>query len=161
MGLLYFLAFLDRVNIGFAALTMNSDLGFSATVFGNGAGIFFAGYVLFEVPSNLMLHKVGARLWIARIMIRWGVLSAGMAFVRTPLNFYALRFLLGVAEAGFFPGMILYLTYWFPSQQRARILGAFLVALPLASVIGHPSRRSCLILRSGVFKDGHGCSSWR
>src|ERR1700679_2550643 len=138
MGLLYILAFLDRVNIGFAALTMNADLAFSATVFGNGAGIFFLGYVFFEIPSNLMLHKVGARRWIARIMISWGVLSAGMAFIRTPLNFYALRFLLGIAEAGFFPGMILYLTYWFPSQQRTRILGAFLVALPLASVIGAP-----------------------
>jgi MFS transporter, ACS family, tartrate transporter len=138
MGLLYLMAFLDRVNIGFAALTMNADLSFSATVFGNGAGMFFLGYVLFEVPSNLMLHKVGARRWIARIMITWGLLSAGMAFIRTPSSFYALRFLLGVAEAGFFPGMILYLTHWIPPQYRTRILGAFLVALPLASVIGGP-----------------------
>jgi MFS transporter, ACS family, tartrate transporter len=149
MGLLYILAFLDRVNIGFAALTMNVDLAFSATVFGNGAGIFFLGYVFFEIPSNLMLHKAGARRWIARIMVSWGVLSAGMAFIRTPLNFYALRFLLGVAEAGFFPGMILYLTYWFPSQQRTRILGAFLVALPLASVIGAPVSTFLLDFKAG------------
>jgi len=149
MGLLYILAFLDRVNIGFAALTMNADLAFSASVFGNGAGIFFLGYVFFEVPSNLMLHKVGARRWIARIMICWGVLSAGMAFIRTPLNYYTMRFLLGVAEAGFFPGMILYLTYWFPSQQRTRILGSFLVALPLASVIGAPVSTFLLDLKVG------------
>jgi MFS transporter, ACS family, tartrate transporter len=149
LGLLYILAFLDRVNIGFAALTMNADLAFSATVFGKGAGIFFLGYVLFEIPSNLMLHKVGARRWIARIMITWGVLSAGMAFIRTPFSFYTLRFLLGVAEAGFFPGVILYLTYWFPSQQRTRILGAFLVALPLASVIGAPVSTLLLDIRVG------------
>jgi MFS transporter, ACS family, tartrate transporter len=138
MGLLYLMAFLDRVNIGFAALTMNSDLAFSATVFGSGAGVFFLGYVLFEVPSTLILHKVGARRWIARIMITWGLLSAAMALIRTPSEFYVLRFLLGVAEAGFFPGMILYLTYWFPAQRRTRILGAFLVALPIASVLGPP-----------------------
>jgi ACS family tartrate transporter-like MFS transporter len=149
MGLLYILAFLDRVNIGFAALTMNDDLAFSAAVFGNGAGIFFLGYVLFEIPSNLMLHQVGARRWIARIMISWGVLSAGMAFIRTPSSFYALRFLLGVAEAGFFPGMILYVTYWFPSQQRTRILGAFLLALPIASVIGAPVSTFLLDLNVG------------
>jgi ACS family tartrate transporter-like MFS transporter len=149
MGLLYVLAFLDRVNVGFAALTMNANLAFSATVFGNGAGIFFLGYVLFEIPSNLMLHKMGARRWIARIMISWGVLSAGMAFIRTPLDFYVLRFLLGVAEAGFFPGMILYLTYWFPSQQRTRTLGAFLVALPVASVIGAPVSTLLIDLKVG------------
>jgi ACS family tartrate transporter-like MFS transporter len=149
MGLLYLMAFLDRVNVGFAALTMNTDLGFSATVFGNGAGIFFLGYVLFEVPSNLMLHNVGARRWIARIMITWGLLSAGMAFIRMPWSFYTLRFLLGVAEAGFFPGMILYLTYWFPSQQHTRILGAFLVALPLANVIGAPISTFLLDLHVG------------
>jgi MFS transporter, ACS family, tartrate transporter len=149
MGLLYLMAFLDRVNIGFAALTMNSDLSFSATIFGSGAGVFFLGYVLFEVPSTLILHKVGARRWIARIMITWGILSAAMALIRTPSEFYVLRFLLGVAEAGFFPGMILYLTNWFPSQQRTRILGAFLVALPLASVIGAPLSTFLLDVRVG------------
>ncbi|HEY0426401.1 MAG TPA: MFS transporter [Pyrinomonadaceae bacterium] len=138
MGLLYFVAFLDRVNIGFAALSMNEDLGFSATVYGMGAGIFFIGYFLFEVPSNILLEKVGARRWIARIMITWGVISAAMAFVNGPYTFYTLRFLLGLAEAGFFPGMILYLTYWFPAAYRARIVGAFLIAIPLSSVIGAP-----------------------
>lgn len=138
MGLLYFVAFLDRVNIGFAALSMNEDLGFSATVYGTGAGIFFIGYFLFEVPSNIMLEKVGARRWIARIMITWGAISAAMAFVNGPATFYILRFLLGLAEAGFFPGMILYLTYWFPAAYKARIVGAFLIAIPLSSVIGAP-----------------------
>jgi len=149
MGVLYLVAFLDRVNISFAALTMNVDLAFSATVFGNAAGVFFLGYVLFEVPSNLLLHRVGARRWIARIMITWGLLSTGMAFVHTPWSFYTLRFLLGVAEAGFFPGMILYLTYWFPAPQRGRILGAFMVFLPLASVIGAPISTALLDLNAG------------
>jgi ACS family tartrate transporter-like MFS transporter len=138
MGLLYLLAFLDRVNVGFAALTMNTDLGFPATVFGTGAGIFFVGYVVFGVPSNLMLYRFGARRWIAVIMLTWGAVSGTMAFVRLPLHFYALRLLLGMSEAGFFPGMILYLAYWFPRKERARILGAFMVALPLSSVIGAP-----------------------
>src|SRR5919202_3178242 len=113
--LLYFIAFIDRVNIGFASLTMNKDLGFSPTVFGFGAGIFFLGYFLFEVPSNLVLEKVGARLWIARIMVTWGAISCAMMFVHTPLSFYVLRFLLGIAEAGFFPGVVLYITYWIPA----------------------------------------------
>src|SRR4029078_2709901 len=112
--LLYFVAYIDRVNIGFAALTMNKELGFSASVFGFGAGIFFWGYFLFEVPSNIILDKVGARLWIARVMITWGLVSAAMAFVQGQTSFYILRFLLGAAEAGFFPGIILYLSYWFP-----------------------------------------------
>ena len=152
MALLYLMAFLDRVNIGFAALTMNADLAFSSTVFGRGAGIFFLGYVLFEIPSNLMLYIVGARRWIARIMITWGLLSAAMAFIRTPWSFYALRFALGVAEAGFFPGMILFLTYWFPIRVRSRILGTFLVALPLASVIGAPISAFLLDLRLGILR---------
>jgi MFS transporter, ACS family, tartrate transporter len=138
MGLLYFVAFLDRVNIGFASLTMNEDLGFSATVYGIGAGIFFIGYFLFEIPSNIMLEKIGARRWIARIMITWGILSAAMAFINSPTSFYILRFLLGLAEAGFFPGMILYLTYWFPFAYRARIVGTFMIAIPLSNVIGAP-----------------------
>jgi len=111
---IYFVAYIDRTNVGFAALTMNKDLGLSAYVFGWGAGIFFLGYFLFEVPSNVILEKVGARVWIARIMITWGIVSGAMAFVQGPVSFIVIRFLLGVAEAGFFPGMILYFTYWFP-----------------------------------------------
>lgn len=144
LGVLYFFAFLDRVNVGFAALTMNADLGLSAQVFGLGAGIFFVGYVLFEVPSNVMLERFGARLWIARIMISWGVLSAAMAFVQGPTSFYAVRFLLGIAEAGFFPGIIFYLTCWFPSRHRARIIGLFMIASPLSSIIGAPISTSLL-----------------
>lgn len=111
MALLYFISFLDRVNVGFAALTMNKDIGLSASAYGFGAGIFFIGYFLFEVPSNLIMKKVGARIWIARIMISWGILSAATAFVTGPVSFWIVRFLLGIAEAGFFPGMILYLTF--------------------------------------------------
>jgi len=138
MVLLYFVAFLDRVNVGFAALTMNKDLGLTATVFGNGAGIFFIGYFIFEVPSNVALEKFGARMWIARIMITWGIISWLMALTTGPISFYTLRFLLGIAEAGFFPGMILYLTYWFPSAYRAKIVGCFLLAIPISSIIGAP-----------------------
>ena len=136
--LLYFIAFIDRVNIGFAALTMNKDLGFSPTVFGFGAGIFFLGYFLFEVPSNLVLDKVGARIWIARVMITWGLISGAMAHVQGPNSFYALRFLLGAAEAGFFPGIILYLSYWFPARQRAAVTAIFMAAAPLSTVLGSP-----------------------
>ncbi|MDH7795343.1 MULTISPECIES: MFS transporter [unclassified Beijerinckia] len=136
--LAYFLAYLDRVNLGFAALTMNDELKFSPLVFSWGAGIFFIGYFLFEVPSNVILHKVGARRWIARIMVTWGIISALMALVGGPVSFYVLRFLLGVAEAGFFPGIILYLTYWYPAAYRARILAAFTIAVPLSTVIGAP-----------------------
>jgi ACS family tartrate transporter-like MFS transporter len=138
LGVLYFISFLDRVNIGFAALTMNQALGLTATEFGTGAGIFFLGYILLEVPSNLVLDRVGARYWIARIMITWGFVSAAMAFVTGPASFYALRFLLGLAEAGFFPGIILYLTYWFPAPYRARIVAAFMVAIPISTVVGAP-----------------------
>lgn len=136
--LLYLVAFLDRVNIGFAALTMNADLGLSPYVYGWGAGIFFFGYVLFEVPSNIILEKIGARLWICRIMLTWGLISAAMAFVQGIWGFYILRFLLGVAEAGFLPGMILYLTYWFPAARRARFVALFMAAVPLASAVGAP-----------------------
>jgi MFS transporter, ACS family, tartrate transporter len=136
--LLYFIAFIDRVNIGFAALTMNKDLGFSPTVFGFGAGIFFLGYFLFEVPSNLILEKVGARIWIARVMITWGLISGAMAFVQGAHSFYVLRFLLGAAEAGFFPGIILYLSYWFPARQRAAVTALFMAAAPLSTVLGSP-----------------------
>ena len=136
--LAYFVSFLDRVNVGFAAIQMNHDLGLSATVFGWGAGIFFFGYFLMEIPSNLALERFGARLWIARIMATWGVVSAAMVFVQGTWSFVALRFLLGVAEAGFFPGVILYLTYWFPSEYRARIIGVFMVSIPISSFLGSP-----------------------
>lgn len=144
LGMLYFFAFLDRVNVGFAALTMNADLGISSAAFGIGSGIFFIGYILCEVPSNVMLERFGARIWIARIMISWGVLSGAMAFVQGPTSFYVVRFLLGIAEAGFFPGIIFYLTCWFPSQHRARIIALFMIALPMSSVIGAPISTSLL-----------------
>ena len=136
--LLYFIAFIDRVNIGFASLTMNKDLGFSPAVFGFGAGIFFLGYFLFEVPSNLILEQVGARIWIARVMITWGLISGGMAFVQGSTSFYVLRFLLGAAEAGFFPGIILYLSYWFPARKRAAVTALFMAAAPLSTALGSP-----------------------
>src|SRR5215204_5228574 len=135
MFLLYIIAFLDRVNVGFAALQMNEDLGFSDAVYGFGAGIFFVGYFIFEVPSNLIMERVGARIWIARIMILWGVISAGMMFVTGPWGFYGLRFLLGAAEAGFFPGMILYNTYWFPKAYRSRTISIFMAAAVFSFVI--------------------------
>ena len=136
--LAYFFSYLDRVNLGFAALTMNSELKFSPTVFAWGAGIFFIGYFIFEVPSNLALEKFGASRWIARIMVTWGIISALMALVSGVWSFYGLRFLLGVAEAGFFPGIILYLTYWYPAEYRARFLAAFAIAVPVSTVIGAP-----------------------
>ena len=136
--LAYFLSYLDRVNLGFAALTMNAELKFSPTVFAWGAGIFFIGYFLFEVPSNLALERFGASRWIARIMITWGIISALMAVVSGVWSFYGIRFLLGVAEAGFFPGIILYLTYWYPAEYRARFLAAFAIAVPVSTVIGAP-----------------------
>jgi ACS family tartrate transporter-like MFS transporter len=136
--LLYFIAFIDRVNIGFAALTMNKDLGFSPAVFGLGAGIFFLGYFLFEVPSNLVLEKVGARLWIARVMITWGIISGAFAFISGERSFLILRFLLGAAEAGFFPGIILYLSFWFPARYRAGVVSLFMAAAPISVVLGSP-----------------------
>ena len=140
--LLYVVAWLDRVNIGFAALQMNADLGFSDTVYGFGAGIFFIGYALFEVPSNLILARVGARFWIARIMITWGILSVAMMFVTGPISFYVLRFLLGVAEAGFLPGIIYYLGNWYPAKDRARAVSWFMLAIPLSTVDRRPARRA-------------------
>lgn len=131
----YLFAYMDRVNVSFAAASMNEDLAFSATVYGLGGGLFFLGYALFEIPSNLMLVRFGARKWIARIMITWGLLSAAMMFVETPLQFYILRFLLGVAEAGFYPGVIFYFASWFPSCHRGRAVSRFYVAVPLASVV--------------------------
>ncbi|MDK9705780.1 MAG: MFS transporter [Desulforhopalus sp.] len=134
----YIVAYLDRVNIGFAKLQMLSDLQFSETAYGFGAGVFFLGYILFEIPSNIILYKVGARIWIARIMICWGVVSGLTMFVTSEWSFYAMRFLLGVAEAGFFPGIILYLTYWFPSERRGKITTLFMIAVPVSGVIGGP-----------------------
>jgi MFS transporter, ACS family, tartrate transporter len=136
--LCYFVAYLDRVNVSFAALTMNKDLGLSASAYGVGAGIFFLAYGVFEVPSNLLLAHFGARRWIARIMVSWGIVSGAMAFVGNETWFYVVRFLLGVAEAGFFPGMIFYLTLWFPAAYRARVIGFFMAAIPLSTVIGAP-----------------------
>jgi ACS family tartrate transporter-like MFS transporter len=155
MGLLYVVSFLDRVNVSYAALTMNADIGLSASAYGLGAGIFFIGYFLFEVPSNLILHRIGARIWIARILVTWGLSAMAMAAVRGPLSFLIGRFLLGIAEAGFFPGMILYLTYWFPRAERGRIIGAFMLAIPVASVIGGPL--STTLLGTSLF----GLSGWQ
>ena len=134
----YLLAYLDRINIGFAAVTMNHDLGLDAYHYGLGAGLFFWGYFFFEVPSNLMLQRFGARRWIARIMVTWGLVSMGTAFIHGWVGFLILRFILGVAEAGLFPGVILYLTYWFPAAYRARIIAAFMVAIPLSLAVGSP-----------------------
>lgn len=136
--LLYICNYLDRTNLSIAALQMNRDLRFSSSAFGLGAGVFFIGYSLFEVPSNLLLVRVGARKWIARIMISWGVLAAGMMFVRTPMQFYVVRFLLGVAEAGFFPGIIYLLSQWFPAAQRASATARFMIAIPLSTALGGP-----------------------
>ncbi len=135
---LYVIAYIDRVNIGFAKITMSAQLGFSDSVYGLGAGIFFIGYFLFEIPSNLILQQVGAKIWIARIMIVWSLLSAAMVFVSTPLQFYVVRFLLGAGEAGFFPGIILYLTYWYPAQRRAKATATFMASVALAGIIGGP-----------------------
>ena len=136
--LCYFFALLDRVNVGFASLQMNHDIGLSTAAFGLGGSLFFVAYFLVEVPSNLALERFGARRWIARIMISWGLVSAGMAFVAGPASFYVMRFLLGAAEAGFFPGVVLFLTYWFPAAYRARIIATFMVSVPVASFVGSP-----------------------
>jgi D-galactonate transporter len=136
--LCFMAAYLDRVNVGFAKLQMLQDLNFSETVYGLGAGVFFLGYFLFELPSNVIMYRVGARRWIARILITWGLISGAMMFVTTPTTFYVLRFLLGLAEAGFFPGVILYLTYWFPAARRGRINSLFMIAVPLSGVVGNP-----------------------
>jgi MFS family permease len=152
----YFAAYLDRVNVGFAALTMNKALGLSSAIFGIGSGIFFLGYFLFEIPSNLVLSKVGARRWIARILITWGVISGLTAFVTGEWSFLGIRFLLGLAEAGFYPGIILYLTWWFPASYRSRIIGIFMTAIPISIVTG--SLVSSQILRLG---DWGGLAGWQ
>ena len=155
--LCYVAAYLDRVNVGFAKLQMLNDLQFSETVYGLGAGIFFIGYFLFEVPSNVIMHRVGARVWIARIMITWSILSAATMFVTTPAMFYVIRFLLGVAEAGFFPGIVLYLTYWFPASRRGRMNALFMIGIPVAGVVGGPL--SGWIMHA--FADVHGWHGWQ
>lgn len=144
--LAYFIAFIDRVNIGFASAEMNADLGLSTAIYGLGAGVFFVGYFLFEIPSNAALHKFGARVWIARIMITWGVISACSALIQGEKSFFLIRFLLGVAEAGFFPGIIYYLSTWLPTRHRAKILGIFYLAIPLAIVFGSVISSPLLLL---------------
>ena len=156
MFLLYIVAYLDRVNVGFAAIDMQRDLHFSNTVYGTGAGIFFLGYALCDLPSSLILRRVGTRIWIARIMISWGLVSACMVWVSSPGSFYLLRFLLGVAEAGFVPGMLLYLTFWFPSHERARAVAKFMTATSLAGVVGGPLS-SALLKLDGMY----GLSGWQ
>lgn len=153
----YILAYLDRVNVGFAKLSMKGEPWFSDAVFATGSGIFFVGYFLFEVPGNIILHRVGARLWIARIMIGWGIVSALLALSSSPASFYALRFLLGIAEAGFFPGIILYLTYWFPREHRARMVALFMTAIALAGVLGSPL--SGWLLETA--NNWHGLKAWQ
>jgi ACS family tartrate transporter-like MFS transporter len=154
--LLYIVSYLDRINVGFAALQMNQALGLSATAYGFGAGLFFLSYTAFEVPSNIVLARVGARLWIARIMITWGIVSSSMMFVRGPAGFYALRFLLGAAEAGFFPGIIYYLTEWFPARERARTIAAFMTATLVAGLVGGPISGALLALN-----DVGGLAGWQ
>src|SRR5262249_30382017 len=152
----YFLCYLDRINVGFSALTMNKDLGLDPAIYGMAAGAFFWGYFLFEVPSNLILEKIGARIWIARIMITWGILSGATAFCTGPWSFMTVRFLLGLAEAGLFPGMVLYFTYWFPDRHRARIVSGFTLALPFAVALGAPVSTGLLEL-NGLF----GLAGWK
>jgi len=154
--LLYIVCLIDRVNLSFAALTMNRDVGLNAYVYGLGASIFFIGYFIFEVPSNLLLDRVGARLWITRIMISWGLASAAMALVSGEISFLTVRFLLGFFEAGFFPGMILYLTFWFPAAYRARVIAAFMLAIPVTGVIGGPLATSMLELNGRL-----GLAGWQ
>jgi D-galactonate transporter len=153
----YLVAYLDRVNVGFAKLQMSDDLHFSEAVYGLGAGIFFIAYFLVEIPSNLILHRVGARLWIARIMISWGVISSGMALVNTPMSFYVMRFLLGLAEAGFYPGVILYLSYWFPTHRRGKMFALFATAVPLSGLIGAPLSGWIMT----AFNGAHGYAGWK
>ena len=155
--LLYVIAYLDRVNVTFAQDKLQEDLGFSSAVYGFGAGIFFIGYFFLEVPSNLALHRFGARKWMARIMITWGVISACTMFVRSPASFYAVRFLLGIAEAGFFPGMILYLSYWFPARERAKAVGFFMSAIAISYAIGAPLSGAIMSVFDGVA----GLSDWQ
>jgi MFS family permease len=153
----YLVSYLDRVNVGFAKLQMLNDLHFSEAIYGLGAGIFFIGYFIFEVPSNIILAKVGPRIWIGRIMITWGLISSAMMFVDSPGTYYVLRFLLGVAEAGFFPGIILYLTYWYPEERRGRIVALFMSAVAMSGIVGGPMSGWIL----GNFGGVHGLAGWQ
>ncbi len=155
--LCYMASYMDRVNIGFAKLQMQQELGFSETVFGLGSGIFFLGYFLFEVPSNILMHKVGARAWIARIMISWGLLSGAFIWVKSVPAFYGLRFVLGLAEAGFYPGVILYLTYWFPARWRGRVIAVLMSAIPVSSILGNPLSGWVMDAMNGL----HGVAGWK
>lgn len=152
----YIVNFLDRTNVAFAALTMNQDVGLTAAQFGYGAGILFIGYCLFEVPSNVALYRVGARFWLSRIMVTWGIISVAMIFTAGATSFYVLRFLLGVAEAGFFPGAAFYLSQWFPPEYRARILAWFLLGIPASTVVGGPLS-SFLMEMNGIW----GLAGWK
>ena len=155
--LCYVAAYLDRVNVSFAKLTMAVDLNFSDTIYGFGAGVFFFGYFLFEVPSNLWMHRIGARLTLSRIMILWGLISAAMMFVTTPTQFYVMRFLLGAAEAGFFPGVVLYLTYWYPASRRGRVQALFVTAVAISGVVGNPLSGWIMSSTHGT----HGLAGWQ
>jgi D-galactonate transporter len=155
--LAYILAYIDRINVGFAKLHMLNDLSFSNAVYGLGAGLFFIGYFCFEVPSNVLMHRIGARKTISRIMVVWGLVSAGMAFVETPLQFYVMRFLLGLSEAGFYPGILLYLTYWYPARRRAKAIATFMLAIPFAGIFGGPLSGWLLDGMNGV----HGLRGWQ
>lgn len=157
MGLLFFVNYLDRTNIGFGKLTMSKDLGLTDTMFGLASGLFFVGYLCFEIPSNLALHRFGARRWMARIMVTWGVVASCMAFVPTAGWLYGLRVVLGVAEAGFFPGMLLYLTFWFPRKERVRLTAIFLLAVPISSALGAPLSAAVIQWGDGLF----GLAGWR
>src|SRR5258708_21951965 len=153
--LLYIVAYLDRINMGFAVLQMRGQLGLSERVIGRAGGVFFAGYFFFQLPSNLVLEKFGVRRWISGLMVTWGVISCLMMFVRGPVSFYSMRFLLGAAEAGFFPGMILYLKRWFPAKARARAVAWFMMANPIAGIVGSPVSGALLGL------SGKGLSGWQ
>ncbi|SAL60834.1 major facilitator transporter [Caballeronia peredens] len=153
----YLCAYLDRINVSFAKLQMLNDLHFSEAVYGAGAGVFFIGYLLFEVPSNLILLRVGARRWIARIMVTWGLISAAMMFVTTPTSFYIMRFMLGVAEAGFIPAILLYLTYWFPASRRSKVTALFMTGIPMSGVVGGPLSGWIMTHMSGA----HGVAGWQ
>ncbi|MEM5427999.1 MFS transporter [Cupriavidus oxalaticus] len=155
--LCYMCAYLDRINVGYAKLQMMQDLGLSDAIYGLGAGIFFVGYLLFEVPSNLILLRVGARRWIARIMVTWGLISAAMMFVKSPTSFYIMRFLLGVAEAGFIPAILLYLTYWFPASRRSKVTALFLTGIPMSGVIGGPLSGWIM----SAMHNSHGMAGWQ
>src|SRR3954452_11232698 len=154
--LLYIIAYLDRINVGFAALQMQGQLGFSNDIYGNGAGAFFLGYFFFQVPSNLILQRLGAKRWISVLMVTWGIISCCMLFVRTPWGFYSMRFLLGLAEAGFFPGVILYLRSWFPADARARTVAWFMTAATLSAVVGGPISGALLKINNV-----HGLAGWQ